>query len=119
MNVSSLSALSVLQVGAGAGNAVKSATGMLMPGNNKEEKDGRKSDDHQDNKAAKDLDHEMGKDPKRMEKMVSVLGALLRAILTLRAGILRVWEACSEGTSGLCAQTVLLSGNVVKHRGWL
>ena len=62
------------QVGAGAGNAVKSATGMLMPGNNKEEKEGRKSDDHQDNKAAKDLDHEMGKDPKRMEKMVSVPG---------------------------------------------
>ena len=47
-------------------------TGMIAPGNNKEEKDARKSDDHQDNKAAKDLDQEMGKDPKRMEKMVSL-----------------------------------------------
>lgn len=45
-----------------------------MPGAPKEEQEARKSDDHQDNKAAKDLEHEMGKDPKRMEKMVSLAG---------------------------------------------
>ena len=81
----------VIQVGAGAGNAVKSATGMVMPAKDKEEKDGRKSDDHQDNKAAKDLDHAMGKDPKRMEKMVSAPGALL-------IGTLGSHVACLEGT---------------------
>ena len=59
-------------MGAGANNSVKSATGMIAPGTGKEEKDARKSDDHQDNKAAKDLENEMGKDPKRMEKMVSL-----------------------------------------------
>ena len=60
-----------MQVGAGAGNAVKSVTGMIMPGNRKEEKAARKSGDHQDNKAAKDLDAEMKADPERMKKAVS------------------------------------------------
>ena len=60
-----------VQVGAGAGNAVKSMTGMIMPGNRKEEKAARKSGDHQDNKAAKDLDNEMKVDPERMKKAVS------------------------------------------------
>ena len=60
-----------MQVGAGAGNAVKSMTGMIMPGNRKEEKAARKSGDHQDNKAAKDLDNEMKVDPERMKKAVS------------------------------------------------
>ena len=59
-----------MQVGAEAGNAVKSVTGMVMPGGHKDEKEGRKSDDHQDNKAAKDLHADMKKDPKRMEKAV-------------------------------------------------
>lgn len=66
--------LSHAQVGAGASNTVKSVTGMVMPGKDKEEKDGRKGDDHQDNKAAKDMEAQMGKDPKRMEKMVSPTG---------------------------------------------
>ena len=43
---------------------------MVMPGNHKEEEAARESDDHQDNKTAKDLDKQLGKDPKRMEKMV-------------------------------------------------
>lgn len=60
-----------MQVGTGAGNAVKSMTGMIMPGNRKEEKAARKSSDHQDNKAAKDLDSEMRADPERMKKAVS------------------------------------------------
>ena len=60
-----------MQVGAGAGNAVKSMTGMIMPGNRKEEKAARKSGDHQDNKAAKDLNSEMKADPEKMRKAVS------------------------------------------------
>ena len=61
----------MVQVGAGAGSAVKSVTGMIMPGNRKEEKDARNSDTHQDNQAAMDLDEQLKKDPKKMEKAVS------------------------------------------------
>ena len=65
----------MVQVGAGAGSAVKSMTGMIMPGNRKEEKDARKSDTHQDNQAAMDLDEQLKKDPKKMEKAVSFPGS--------------------------------------------
>ena len=56
---------------------MKSMTGMMMPGDRKEETAARKSDDHQDNKTAKDLDKQLGKDPKRMEKMVRAPPSLM------------------------------------------